>query len=410
MKKRITWAIVSVSVLVVVLLGVPLAIVVERFYQSRATIELQRSAALVVAEVTLPLDVAEIADMSTETDVPADFSIYDKNGALLYGDGPPALTSTLPDELVVSSPITDRTTEDVVGSVLVSRSRNSVDGDVRRTWGLMTLAAGSAIVVSYFVARREAERLSAPITDLVVRAERLGSGQLSDEIPPPSIEELRVLDEALRASEVRLSELIAREREFSDNASHQLRTPLAALAVNIERGDLDAAGSEVQRLTSTVEHMLALAREGLPRQTVVDIGGVLRATAQRWEPVFRAAGRELLVTSHAELPGAGVRPTSVDQALQVLLENALRHGAGTVAVTGEAVAGGVAIGVCDDGDGIDPREAASIFERHEGRGTGIGLDLARTLIEADGGRLLLVDPERASFRMIFAAARSDQAE
>ncbi|MEO6652439.1 MAG: ATP-binding protein [Ilumatobacteraceae bacterium] len=71
-----------------------------------------------------------------------------------------------------------------------------------------------------------------------------------------------------------------------------------------------------------------------------------------------------------------------------------------------AARGGLVVQVDDDGPGIGPHVAAAVFDRHEGVGTGIGLALACTLMEADGGRLLLTDPERAAFRSILAGQRN----
>ena len=89
----------------------------------------------------------------------------------------------------------------------------------------------------------------------------------------------------------------------------------------------------------------------------------------------------------------------------MLLDNALRHGDGEARITARSIRGGVAIQVDDDGPGVDPTRVDSIFQRHEGIDTGIGLALARTLVEADGGRLLLIDPDAASFRIVLLAAR-----
>ncbi|MGB5760021.1 MAG: hypothetical protein WBM50_24115, partial [Acidimicrobiales bacterium] len=137
MKARIARTIVGVTALVIVALGIPFAIVVQRFYESRATIELQRSAAEAIAELTLPLRVDEIADAAGEPDAPAGFSVYDDTGARLYGTGPDRLDATEPDRLVVVSAITDRRSETVVGSVRVSRPQSEIAGQARRAWALM---------------------------------------------------------------------------------------------------------------------------------------------------------------------------------------------------------------------------------------------------------------------------------
>lgn len=170
MRARIARTIIGVAALVVVVLGIPLAIVIQRFYESRATVELQRSAAEAIAELALPLRADEIASAAHEPDAPPDFSVYDADGALLYGSGPERLDAAEADRLVVISPITDRSTETVVGSVRVSRSRSSVAGEARRAWALMALAAAGGLVLAMVVARREAGRLTAPISELAARA------------------------------------------------------------------------------------------------------------------------------------------------------------------------------------------------------------------------------------------------
>lgn len=405
MKTRIARTIVGVTALIIVALGVPLAIVTQRFYESRATVELQRSAAEAVAELTVPLDAEEIADAASEPDAPADFSVYDDSGTRLYGTGPTRLGGRDPNHLVVVSPITDRTTETVVGSVRVSRSRSDIAGEARRAWAVMGIAAMAALGVAMLIARREAARLAAPIADLAARAERIGSGDSTLPQQGTGVPELDTLANALNLSARRLDELIAREREFTANASHQLRTPLAGLRVSLERGDLATASAEAERLSATVDHMLAFARDALPTAELIDLGPILASAATRWDTVFDAAGRALAARIDPSLPQVRARPGSIDQTLDVLLENSLRHGAGQTRLVARPTTGGLVIQVDDDGQGIAVERATSIFDRHEGHSTGIGLALARTLVEADGGRLLLSDPEHAEFRIVFATAK-----
>lgn len=404
MKSRITRTIVGVTALVVVVLGIPFAIVIQRFYQSRATVELQRSAAEAIAELALPLRVDEITDAAREPDAPADFSVYDASGLRLYGTGPHRVDETDDSLLVVVSPITDRTTETIAGFVRVSRPRSSIDSDARRAWALMALGAAGGLVIAFFVARREAARLAAPISDLATRAERLGSGDFDPTPATTGTPELDVLAAAFAVSGRRLAELVAREREFSANASHQLRTPLAGLQVSLERGDLETASAEARRLAATVDHMLALARDALPTPGTIVIGPIVADAARRWMTRFDEAHRELVVAIDPDLPGTNARLGSIEQAVDVLLDNALHHGSGATRLTARSARGGLVVQVDDDGPGVDPKLADTVFHRHEGARTGIGLTLARTLVEADGGRLLLTDPEHAEFRIVLAAA------
>lgn len=405
MKARIAHTIIGVTALTIVVLGVPLAILIERFYESRATVELHRSAAEAIAELTIPLDPVGIADAAAEPDSPRDFSVYDQTGVRLFGTGPRNLKDAVSDQLVVVSPITDRATETVVGSVRVSRPRSDIEAEVRGVWAVMALAALGSLAVATLIARREAGRLAAPIADLAVRAEHIGSGDATVVPQPTGIPELDTLAEALTLSARRLDELIAREREFSANASHQLRTPLAGLRVSLERGDVATATAEVERLSATVDHMLALARNALPSAAAIDLGPAVEAAEQRWRDAFRAASRPLTTTIGPSLPSIRVRRASLDQALDVLLDNSLRHGAGETRMLARHTHGGLVLQVDDDGPGIAPERIASVFTRYEGSDTGIGLTLARTLIEADGGRLLLSDPEHGEFRIVFATAQ-----
>ena len=91
---------------------------------------------------------------------------------------------------------------------------------------------------------------------------------------------------------------------------------------------------------------------------------------------------------------------SVDQILDVLIDNALRHGAGTVTLTPRAVYGGGAIDVADEGRSLNLADESRVFTRGEGQGTGIGLSLARSLAEAEQGRLILLHTQPTTFSLI----------
>ena len=127
---------------------------------------------------------------------------------------------------------------------------------------------------------------------------------------------------------------------------------------------------------------------GSTDRPVLDIERVLRDASQHWHSVLAASTRQLrIIGSAAAVPKA--RHHAIAQALDVLLDNAWHHGRGTVTVEARDIAMGVAITVTDEGPGIDTG-ADDIFRRHRTgtaatRGEGIGLALARSLVDGEGG-------------------------
>src|SRR5690606_34813445 len=120
------------------------------------------------------------------------------------------------------------------GSLTLSRSRDLINQRISDALvpliavglGLTVLAAGFGYVI--------ARRLSRPFGELAVAAERLGSGRFDVDPPHYKIPEAEAIGDALRGSSERLAELVRREREFAANASHQLRTPITALRLELE--------------------------------------------------------------------------------------------------------------------------------------------------------------------------------
>jgi signal transduction histidine kinase len=425
MTSRITRAILLVAGLLVLGLGVPLAISVQRFYEDRAVVELQRRAAEATSEISLPLDLANIARAAAERDAPRDFSVYDAQARKVFGSGPargdrlvrqalngdPAADHGA-HELVVTTPISERVGEHVVGVMRVAQPTSVVAGEARRAWLLMAGVVGLAFLAALAIARAQARRLAAPISRLADQAERLGRGDMIVELAPSGIAEIDTVAEALDRSGVRLAELLARERTFSADVSHQLRTPLAGLRLRLEHAAADerpgdqVAGAlvEVDRLEATVEHLLALARDAHPVSAALRVRAVVDAADDRWHPRFAAADRVLRVEVADHLPPVRGSAVSISQVLDVLLDNALHHGAGPVTVRARSATGGLVFEVSDAGPGIADERLATIFDRGQGAGTGIGLSLARMITEAEGGRLLAVSGRPPCFHLVLPAA------
>jgi signal transduction histidine kinase len=278
----------------------------------------------------------------------------------------------------------------------------------------------AAIAATWLVARRQARRLAAPLETLSRSAQQLGGGDFSVRARPSGIPEIDSAGESLNSTAARLGALVRRERAFSADASHQLRTPLTGLRLGLETA-LDSPGADLRqamgaaidaadRLERTIEDLLTLRRDP-PRDTSpLDVAELTREVEDTWRPVLATAGRALRVVVAPGVPGSTAAAAAVRQALGVLVDNAVRHGAGTVTVTVRDAGGALALDVADEGPGLDvdapppPRWSAGAGSgRGSGGGHGIGLALARELAEAEGGRLRLSRPSPPVFSLLLPA-------
>jgi signal transduction histidine kinase len=217
-----------------------------------------------------------------------------------------------------------------------------------------------------------------------------------------------------------LTTQIEREREFSANASHQLKTPLAALRFRLDdltlwpetatevKAELIECMAEVDRLTGTVEDLLSLARDGAPASTsAVDLADAAASAVGRWRRLFGEKERELSFSAPPEPVLVTTAPRPMLQVIDVLLENALSHGAGTTKVHVELATGRGLIMVADEGN-IDPKAVDRIFDRSfrsaTSAGSGIGLALARTIVDTTGGRLVVAALSPTCFELSFPLA------
>jgi len=408
-KRRIIFSIVGVAAVALLLLGVPLALSVERVYENQETLRLEREANESLRQISAT-GVARGDRIELRNDGPIDFAAYDSDARRIAGQGPSrggdivdgALHGEVQDrrsggQLIVAIPIIND--EQTVGAVRASRSASVVMNRTHRIWLVMALMALGALVVATLLARWQARRLTRPVDALVDAADRLGNGDFSVRNTPSGIEELDDVGRALDRTAEQLGDVLARERAFSADASHQLRTPIAGMRVRVESAlaspdaDLRRALEEtlvpIDRLETTVDDLLLLARDTHVSRPPLDLDGFVRETEDAWHGRFAAASRALRV----EIDVDGVAPTfsepALRQILDVLLANALEHGAGDVCLCVRRSPGAVVVDVGDQGG---HRLDGTIFERRTGRSTGIGLALARTLAEAEGGRLVLDEP------------------
>jgi signal transduction histidine kinase len=274
------------------------------------------------------------------------------------------------------------------------------------------VAMGGAVALGVLAGRS----LVTGVATLEERAEKLGSGHTRSPLRPTGVSEIDRVGELLERSAERVDRLLAAERQFASDASHQLRTPLTALSMRLEeilqaddpatvREEARSALAQVERLATVVEHLLDSVRDSRLRAGPVPLDEVVLQQVVEWEPAFHAAGRAVRASGTRGLIALAT-PNGLSQVLATLIENSLVHGAGTVTVSTRSTGISLVVEVTDEGPGVPAELGARIFERSVSgrRGTGLGLAVARELAEADGGRLELVQQAPAVFALFLSAA------
>lgn len=300
-------------------------------------------------------------------------------------------------------------------TVTVQESRSTVTDEVGRTLMIIGAVALLAVIAAVLLAVRQANRLASPLTDLAETAERLGSGDQRPRHKRYGVPELDRVADVLDSSAERIGRMLTAERRLAADASHQLRTPLAALSMRLEEitltEDLDTVKEEatialtqVERLTDVVQRLLTNARDPRTGSAVVfDLDEVVKQQIEEWRPAYRSAGRAIVHSGKHGMQAVGT-PGAVAQVLAALIENSLMHGGGTVALRTRVTGNQAVIEVTDEGPGVPAELGARIFERSiSGRNsTGIGLAVARDLAEADGGRLEMLQPQPPVFALFLS--------
>lgn len=414
MRRRILEATIASVTVAVVLLGVPLAIFGMLMVRDDQVSRLELRAEAIARSVERrlaggePLDSAMLESwVSGDAALPARITVISPDG-VRYQAGPD-----------LSGPVTAGSAVTPSGAaVVVTVESSQVLLQALRVLFLVVIASALAFAAGIVMAYWQARRLAAPLIYLAASAEQLGSGQARPRLKPTGVEEIDLVADELARSADRMAGRLAAERQFASNASHQLRTPLTALSMRLEeiqdlaesdevREEARISLEQVERLGTVIDDLLASSRRTTSGTTeVIHLDDIFRQQEEEWGRTFDAAGRWLDVEY-----GSGVSvlatPGGVAQILATLLENSLKYGAGTTSVRARRTgATGVIIEVADQGPGVPDDLAPRIFERSVsgGRGTGLGLALAKELAEADGGRLSLAQRRPPVFALVLNAA------
>jgi signal transduction histidine kinase len=410
MRRRLMIAIAGVAAAAVMLFALPLALVLQRNYRNEELLRLQRDTIAATRAIDLGAPRRDPIELPPTRD---QLAVYNAAGQRVAGRGPAradelvraALRTASPADraqdgrLLAAVPLLAR--ERVSGAVRAQRSDAAAARDTHRAWVALAGLAAIVVALAVLAASLLGRRLARPLERLAAAARRLGDGDFGARAPRGGVPEADQIAAALDDTARRLGNLVARERAFSADASHQLRTPLAALRIELEaielRGDpppeLPRALAQVDRLQATIDTLLAVARDAPRSPAHSDLAALLSDIETRWRGPLAADARPLHLLQRTEHPVARAAPAIVTEILDVLLDNARRHGHGPVTITVRAIDPWLAVDVSDQGPGFTDSTDHVFSRRTASRdGHGIGLALARALAHAEGGRLAITQP------------------
>ncbi|MBP7726740.1 MAG: HAMP domain-containing protein [Candidatus Bipolaricaulis sp.] len=273
------------------------------------------------------------------------------------------------------------------------------------------IATGVVAVVALILALLLIRHLTGPLRNLAAAAHRIAAGDLTARVEETGEDELGKLAQSFNAMAESLEEAERSKRQMIADVAHELRTPITVLRAAVEGfedGVLEPTPENLSALKDKV-HLTARLIEDLQQLALADMGRLsLRQEPFPLEPVIadiaamigpqlEDGGIQLALDLPPDLPPAAGDRQRIQQVLLNLMANALRHtpAGGEILVTARTDGSEIEVSVCDTGPGISPEDAAHLFarfyrgreERAAGTGTGLGLSVAKAIVEAHGGRI-----------------------
>ncbi|MEV4478313.1 sensor histidine kinase [Micromonospora coxensis] len=322
---------------------------------------------------------------------------------------PEAVWPWVDGPLVVAVPINDG--GEVLGAVVTATPADKVRRTVTAWWLLLAVIGLIVVLACVSTAFGLAGWVLRPVTELDAVTHEIAEGdrgaRVQHQLGPP---ELRRLAASFNHMADVVSDVMDRQRAFVAHASHQLRNPLTALRLRVEelglsltdpegRAEHRLALEETDRLALVLDALLTLARAEREEneRVTVDAAELAASRVAAWQPLARH--RAVTLRLCADGPAyARTVPTAVDQALDALIDNAVKFSGaqGEVTVTVRQVDGGTALQVCDTGPGMTPAQLDQATERfwrapdaQNVEGAGLGLTIVAVLVDASDGRLTM---------------------
>jgi signal transduction histidine kinase len=463
-KRRLLVSYLSITVFVLLMLEIPLGVSYASSVEPRLTSDLQHDAFALAIRSREPLasgatatetrdlgqlaaryrdsaggrvvivdgDGRSIADSDPTSPIGRDFSSRPEIDRALHGaevSGTRSSNTLGEDLLYVALPI--GSVDGIQGAVRITYPASVIDEQIQHIWLLLAATGGVVLGIVFLASQLLARSVTKPLNDLEEAAEELGAGDLAARAEVPrGPAELRVLAESFNTTAGRLEQLVGTQRAFVADASHQLRTPLAAMRLRLENleadvhgaaaEDLEGALAEVARLSRLVDGLLALTRaEQSPSSPApIAIDDVIDGRCDAWE-AFAAERHVRIDADVTGSPSALATPGRLEQVVDNLLNNALEVAPEGSAVRVAAAERGewVELRVSDEGPGMSPQERACAFDRfwqsgearRDGRPNGhfgLGLSIVRELVVGDGGDVALEPSTAGGLEVVVRLRRS----
>lgn len=438
MRARLIAAFVSLILVMLFVQDIPLIQYLDRVERNQLLTSLERDAWQLAAENDADLVAGSTSDFVQDASeyhkaTGANVILTDSNGTIVASTVPGDVGSDFSNRPEIADALRNRPTTgqrfsstllydivyvavpvvtrgELIGVIRLSYPVSEIEALVQdRTRGVI-FVAGFTVLISIFAALLIANIFTRRLRRLRRATSELASGDLTVRVSDPNPQgapEIVQLEQAFDAMVERMAQLIESQKSFASDASHQLRTPLAALRLQLDNaaGQTDdpvevaariaAATAEVLRLQLLVDGLLALARiEGSSTNLQpIKLDRLLADRIEMWRPLADERG----VRVHAEVtPGlaALAAPSAIDQIVDAYLDNALEVAPVGSVIRLSAVADNahVLIEVSDQGPGMSSEDMERAFDRFwrgrsDNTGTGLGLAIVHRLATAMGAQV-----------------------
>ena len=276
------------------------------------------------------------------------------------------------------------------------------------------------VIVVLVLLGRTFRNIATPVGDLIEAAGRVEAGSYDVRVPERGPGEMRSLAHAFNAMAARLGANESQRKQLLADVTHELRTPLTVMQGNVEAildgvHPADSAHiapllEETKVLARLVDDLrtLSLAESGalaLHREAV-DVASIARDVVDAFSDQARRSSVALSASSEGST-GIDADPVRVREVLVNLVTNALRYtpAGGSVVIQARGADGRVEVAVRDTGAGIAPEAVGGIFDRFsrstDSPGAGLGLAIAKGLVEAHGGTIRAESAPGAGTRIVF---------